>query len=265
VSNLQHCELTPINQLFWQSCPTSLLPQWQSCAQITAAEKIGTLPVCDSLKELAAITQNQLKQVKNTGILTSKDAHVESSINVGELVLKNRTSCMSCRANKTSLPFWALSPSTAKTVLMLGQILTPCAGCTPAADSFSNQRCPALGLYVYIPLSPSFRDHSVLTAPQSCTKLFSTHAGTTTPFRIYCPCSAIHRIANYNQISYEGCLLSLAFEAHVVAEELEDLFAVSSTAQLLLYPWGSCSSVCLGKPEQAPPNQYSQWDAVCLS
>lgn len=121
------------------------------------------MPVCDSLKELAAITQNQLKQVKNTGILTSKDAHVESSINVGELVLKNRTSCMSCRANKTSLPFWALSSSTAKTVLMLGQILTPCAGCTPAADSFSNQRCPALGLYVYIPLSPSFRDHSVLS------------------------------------------------------------------------------------------------------
>lgn len=172
---------------------------------------------------------------------------------------------MSCRAIKTSLPFWALSPSTAKTALMFGWILTPCAGCPPAADSFSNWRCPAQGLYVYIPLSPSSRDHRVLTAPQSSTKLFSIHAGTTTPFRIYCPCSAIHQIANYNQISYEGCLLSWAFEAHTVREKLEYLSAVSSTAQLLLYPWGFSSSVRLGKPEQAPPNQYSQWDAVCLS
>lgn len=39
------------------------------------------------------------------GILTSKDAHVEPSIDVGELILKNTTGCVSCGAIQARLPW----------------------------------------------------------------------------------------------------------------------------------------------------------------
>lgn len=38
-----------------------------------------------------------------TGTLTSKDAHVEPSIDVGQLILENTTSCVSCGAIQISL------------------------------------------------------------------------------------------------------------------------------------------------------------------
>lgn len=129
-----------------------------------------------------------------------------------------------------------LSPSTAKPTLAFGQVLTPCEGPPSAADSFSDRRSPALGLYAYIPLSPPSGDHRALTASQTCTKLFSIQAGTEVPFRIYCPCSAIHQNAKNNQIGYGDCLLSWALEAHLAGEELEGLFVVCSTVRSLLRP-----------------------------
>lgn len=158
-----------------------------------------------------------------------------------------------------------LSSPTAKTTLAFGHVLTPCEGSPSAADSSSDRRSPALGLYVSIPLSPPSRDHGALTASQTCAKLFSIQAGIEIPFRIYRPCSAIHQTAKNNQIGYGDCLLSWALEAHLAGEELEGLFVVSSTVWSLLHPWGPSSLVCLGKPGRAPPNQYIQWDAVCLN
>lgn len=141
-----------------------------------------------------------------------------------------------------------LPPSAAKTTLAFGQVLTPCEGPSSAADSCSDQGSPALGLHTSIPLSPPSRDHEAVTASQNCTKVLSIQAGTEIPFRIYCPCSAIHQTAKNNQIAYGDCLLSWDLEAHLAREELEGLFAVFSTAWSLLHPWEPSSSVCLGKP-----------------
>lgn len=116
-----------------------------------------------------------------------------------------------------------LSPSTAKTTLAFGQVLTPCEGPPSAADSFSDRRSPALGLHAYIPLSPPSRDHGALTASQTCTKLLSIQAGTEIPFGIYCPCSAIHQAAKNNQTGYGDFLLSWGLEVHLAGEELEGL------------------------------------------
>lgn len=143
-----------------------------------------------------------------------------------------------------------LSPSTAKATLAFGQILTPCEGPPSAADSFSDWRSPAPGLCAYISLSPPSRDHGALTASQICTKLFSIQAGTEVPFRICCPCSAIHQTAKNNQIGYGDCLLSWALKAHLAGEELEGLSVVSSMARSLLHPWRPSSLVCLGLPTQ---------------
>lgn len=158
-----------------------------------------------------------------------------------------------------------LSLATAKTVPAFGQISTPYTSPPVVADSFSEWRSPALGLPPSLPLSPLSRDHGVPTAPRTCTQRFSIQTDTETPFRIYCPCSAIHQTAKNNQIGYEGCLCSWAFEAHFAGEELEGHFVASSTAQPLLHPRGPTSSVCLGKPGRAPPNPCIQWDAACWS
>jgi len=141
-----------------------------------------------------------------------------------------------------------LSPSTAKTTLAFGQVLAPREGPPSAADSFSHQWSPALGLPVYTPLSPPPRDRGALTASQTCTKLFSIPAGTEGPLGIHCPCSAVHQTAKNNQTGYRVCLLSCAFAAHLAGEELEGLFVIPSMVRSLLRPWGPSSLACSGKP-----------------
>ena len=164
---------------------------------------------------------------------------------------------MSCGAIKTSLPSgqgFKTAPSTAKTTPAFGQVLTPCEGPPSAADSCSHQESPALGLYAYTPQSPPSRDHRALTATHTCTELFNIQAGTEVPFRIYCPCSAIHQTAKNNQIGYGDCLLSWAFEAHLAGEELEGLFVVSFHSPVPTASMGMLRET-----------RYKQWDAVCLN